>query len=1180
MKEKTLLYDALFENPDLLIIGVDIKGRIMLFNPACERISGYSRDEVIGRRFWDFNVPEEARDDTAGILEDLEDKGSAGPLKYLMINKDGSRSLIAWNLSPVKDAGGEIELILGVGMDITERRRAEREISGSEEHFRLLIENALDLITVIKPDGTMDYVGPSVERLLGYSPEELIGTNLLDIIHPDEEETARAAMDFAAGRPGVTGNIEVRVRHRDGSWRVHEASAYNLLDNPAVEGMVINSRDVTERISAESLLKAQRDLALVFSEASDLGETLERSFGAVLEATGMDSGGVYLLDEESGYLDLVYHEGLSPSLVEEHSRLDAGSPQAELVRTGNSLFQSIRDIEIPHTGALLDEGLSYIAVVPLLHAGKVIGSINLSSHALDNVADRTRDMIEVLAGQIGEYVARARLMSALRESEERHRLIYEHAGEMIFSYGKDLRMIGVNQAASEFIGYSEDELVGRSILELGILHPDDIPKAARSLERFFAGEDTITTEYRMIRRDGEVVTAEVVGSALRGPQGEIEAIVSIAHDITRRREAERFIRIQRDLAVDLSAAVTVEEASRRALEAILEATGLESGGICLADPDTGEMRPFCGKGLPEGFAAFAADLSRDFNVFEDAGRGPLYVDLEREDIQGTGALVDEDVGKLAVFPIRHEEKLAGYACVISRGPEGMPESTRDMIEVLVGQAGQAINRARLVSALRDSEKRYRLLHDDAGLAIFTYDRDLTMISVNSRACEQIGYTEEELVGRNILELAILHPDDYEKAAKGIEALLSGERTYTEELRLRHKDGSYVIVEMTGAALYDEEGRIIAISDIVTDITDRKRAEEALRESEESYRVTFESTGTAMIILGLDGTILDANREVAKLFGYERDEVVGKMKYMEFVHPEDRDLVRQYSLKLLAREIRGPVQYEARTIRGDGAVLDTLINVSVLPGINRSVASIIDLTEKKEYERELESRAEQLRDFLDIAAHELRHPAALVRGYADTLETYGAEMERADFIGSMHAIERGTDQITEVVENLMDVSRFERGPMAVSPEALPLEPLVERAIREMTVRNSDSTIEMDLADGLEAVRLDPEKIFRLLIILLDNAVKYSPPGSMILVTGKSADGEALISVLDRGDGVPEDEKERIFERFYQRERVLHHSHSGLGLGLYIARRIVEAHGGKIWYEDREGGGAAFRFTLPQ
>jgi signal transduction histidine kinase len=217
--------------------------------------------------------------------------------------------------------------------------------------------------------------------------------------------------------------------------------------------------------------------------------------------------------------------------------------------------------------------------------------------------------------------------------------------------------------------------------------------------------------------------------------------------------------------------------------------------------------------------------------------------------------------------------------------------------------------------------------------------------------------------------------------------------------------------------------------------------------------------------------------------------------------------------------------------------------------------------------------------LDIAAHELRHPATLMKGYAMTLEARGQKTEEVVWHESLQAIEKGADRLVDVVEELLDVSRIERDSFPVLKEEVEIKPLVRRAVEEMLARGCDKKLLVEMEDDVGRAWVDAEKLVRLLVILLDNAVKYSPAGSTIEIAGEGKKGHLDFSVLDRGVGVPEEDEEKIFERFYQVEDVLHHGGPGLGLGLYIGKRIVEGHGGEIWYEPREEEGSIFRFTLP-
>jgi len=301
--------------------------------------------------------------------------------------------------------------------------------------------------------------------------------------------------------------------------------------------------------------------------------------------------------------------------------------------------------------------------------------------------------------------------------------------------------------------------------------------------------------------------------------------------------------------------------------------------------------------------------------------------------------------------------------------------------------------------------------------------------------------------------------------------------------------------------------------------------------------------------------------------------------MDLIAPPDVERVKDISRKLLSGEMAGPVQLEILARHRSGRPVPALITVSMLPGLEESVISLLDISEKEEYERELERRAEEMRDFLDIAAHELRHPATLLKGYAMTLLEYGERMGEESRSEALRAIDRGADRLVGVVEELLEAARVERGRLRLDLRDVDPGELARRAVEEMRARFPDREMRLRLAKGLGTLRADAARLERLLVILLDNAVKYSPRGTPVELEVKRDDDAMLFTVLDRGRGVPEEDRERIFERFYQVEDVLHHAGPGLGLGLYIGRNIAEAHGGRIWCEPRLGGGSVFRFTIP-
>jgi len=227
---------------------------------------------------------------------------------------------------------------------------------------------------------------------------------------------------------------------------------------------------------------------------------------------------------------------------------------------------------------------------------------------------------------------------------------------------------------------------------------------------------------------------------------------------------------------------------------------------------------------------------------------------------------------------------------------------------------------------------------------------------------------------------------------------------------------------------------------------------------------------------------------------------------------------------------------------------------------------------------LELRNRQLESFAAVVAHDLRNPLAMIHTSAsfllDVVPDAGREMEREQF----RAIHRSASRALRLTRDLMDVTRMETGKLEMESAPVPLAVVVDEAVapHRHAAEGRGLELRVELAEGLPPVLADRDRVVQVLDNLLANAVKFTPAGGAVRVSAARRGGEVLVSVEDSGPGLPEEALERVFDRFWQAERI---DNRGLGLGLAIVRGLVEAHGGRVWVENRPEGGAAFRFTLP-
>ena len=474
-------------------------------------------------------------------------------------------------------------------------------------------------------------------------------------------------------------------------------------------------------------------------------------------------------------------------------------------------------------------------------------------------------------------------------------------------------------------------------------------------------------------------------------------------------------------------------------------------------------------------------------------------------------------------------------------------------------------RKRAEEALQESNERLTNTLESITDAFFAVDHEWRFTYLNRQAERTLRRKRQELLGRSLWEefpeaVGAKFYQKYHEAAE------SGISVHFEEFYapLGHWAEVHAYPSKDGLAVY------------FRDVSERKRTEEALYESEKRFKALYEDNPSMYFTLDAQGTVLSVNRFGAEQLGYAPEELVGR-PVLDIFYEEDREEASRYLGTCLQGESK-TAGYEARKVRKDGSVLWVAERVRVVrsPDGGRVIlAACEDVTERKRVEKALEREIRAKSDFLADVSHELRTPLTVIRGNAEVGLELGRGWAHADLL---EEIVKESGMMSRMVEDLLFLARSNSDSFPLDLETISVAHILDGLGRraEALVREHGASLKTTFCtEG--SLRCDPERIEQAVLVLVDNAVKYGPPGEQITLSSSTLRGELLIEVADRGPGIPPEELSRVFERYYRGEGSSHER--GSGLGLPIAEAIVRAHGGRVEAESRVGEGTRMLLRLP-
>lgn len=764
-----------------------------------------------------------------------------------------------------------------------------------------------------------------------------------------------------------------------------------------------------------------------------------------------------------------------------------------------------------------------------------------------------------------KLIAVLRDITIQKETEEKYRFIAENINDMISVFNDKLELMFINETQERISGFSKEEIMGKSPLEF--LHPDDI-KNASLIFRKALKEGQGRGQFRMRSKDNSYKWMDVNGRVTFDSDGN-QRILLVSRDITREKEIEQKYRL---LAKNINDIIWTTDLNFKtnyvspSVKAILGYTVEEDMARSINEKFTPESLKIIGEMIKKHITP---------KKIKDKNYNPV-LRIEGDQYHKNGSIIPCEI---TVNPMRDKSGIAF----------GLVGITRDITK-----------RKETEQKLKESELKYRLITINSQDIVYTLDMNLNNTYISPSIFNVLGYDVDEAI--------LMHPrdntykDDIEKISriykeefklerkKDINKDLNRKGVFT--IREKHKDGRILTMEHTFSWLRDENGIAVGILGVARDVTEKKNTENLLKESAEKYRTLFENSPHAVGLINLKGVVIQGNSNIEKIFGYKKEEFIGQnFRKFPIFSKEHYAIVLNSLAKLSKGEI--PEPHELQIHRKDGSIIWVSMQSSIVKLKTETLFQVItqDISKIKEAEKKLEEQNKELHElnnlkteFLTRASHELKTPLVAIKGNADLVIKLHHEDLNSEVITMLEAIQRGCNRIEDIIHKLIESSKLETSKIDIHTTKEDLPSLIQFCVNEIQslVKMRNLTINLDVKHFV-STKFNKDQIHEVISNLLNNAINYSPPGGFIYIKSEVKGNTIIISIEDRGIGFTKDEKMKIFQKFGKINRANQEFDiisEGSGLGLYISKKIIEIHGGKIWVESEgRNKGSTFYFALP-
>jgi PAS domain S-box-containing protein len=1165
-------------------------------------------NEIAGRTDYDFYPKELAEkyraDDKrtmmSGNTEDIEEE-------YV---QDGQKVFVHTVKTPVKDENGNVVGILGVFWDITERKKAGEALLKSEVKYRLFVQNLQGISYRGDTLFNADFFDGPIKEITGYSEEDLLKGKLGwdKLIHEEDSARILNCVKESISNKQKSGRLEYRIVRKDGTAKwISQIFSHLFDDSGEVTGSQGILYDITEEKKTEKALRQSEE------RHKELAESISDVF--------------FAMDKDFRY---TYWNKASEKLT--------GISAKDAI--GKSLTEIFPDVKGTRVEQFYREALRTQQPQSYLNKFQLGGK----DYVFEINAYPTKSGLSVFVKDITE---RRRAEELVRASEERYRSYIEVTGQLGWTTNANGEIEEDIPAWRKFTGQNHEEVKGWGWTKA--LHPDDLEHATQAWKKAVATKSAYEVEYRIRRYDGVYRNFLAHGVPVPDEAGSIREWVGTCIDITERKKAEEMLRESEEKLRNVFAAspdaITVSDLNgnivecnqatvalhgyaskeeligKNSLELIAKKDHkrtIENMKKTLEHGSTKNLeytfvakdgREFpaelsasvvmAASGKPEYYMAITTDVTErkkaemrlraNALILENITDSIIVTDLEgritswnegASKIFGFSAeeILGENIAKVSkpkereqVAPVQLEQIRKGilfsgeWAGVTKDGEPVWLMLTTKLLKNsqgetvgMIGVGKDITKRKKAEEALRASENKFRNLFENANDAMIYLDSSGRILDVNGKTVEMFGGTRERLIGKQFTKIGIFSIEETRTLMRNFADVLTGKKARLS-VSIENKKGQGITLECSISLVKTDEFAGIVV--VARDLSERKKAEEELKSSEQKFRGLVEDSAASIAAVDLKGRLTYVNKALADSLGYSVQEMSGRA-FKDFVHPDDRGNLVRLFLKIIVLR-RQPRKFEFRALRKDGAILHFTCRPTRLEtgGKTRGFQAIIaDSTAEKHMLEKAEKLNEKLSVVGGLTRHDVNNKLSTILNVSYLLKQKLQDTQSLELV-------KATESAVHQVEGLFEFAR--------TYEKLGTEELAyvdaENVFNE-AARLFPSLKDIKIVNDCHGLTVFADSLLRQLFYnLVDNSLKHGEKVSQIRVHYQTDGDRVKLIYEDDGIGVPKAEKDKIFKEGYGKNS---------GHGLYMIKRICEVYGWTIQETGKQGKGAQFTIDMPK